>query len=129
MEYPQEFTPVSCARVEEARIKAGRDLALAQQEEPPADWATGKHGWDRCAFYAYVLGAFQVFAREACELGKKGTWSIERVREEADEFLCSFGFDAYRERGRDRFGQAFRGVIVNWDGGIEPAVREVFKKS
>jgi hypothetical protein len=129
MDYPPQFTPQSRARVEAERVKAGRDFARALREEPPAGWAKGKHVWDQCAFYSYVLRVFRAFTREACELGKKGTWAIDRIRVEVDEFLASFTFDAYYEKGSDRFGQKLRGVIVNWDGGLEPTWERELKKS
>lgn len=101
--YQTEFSLQARARVEAERLRARRDLEQARAEKPPEDWEVRR--WDQCAFYAYIARVVGAFAREACELGRQGTWMIDRIRAEVDEFIRLFSLDAYYEDGHDRFGR------------------------
>jgi hypothetical protein len=69
---------------------------------------------------------FAAFWREACELGKQGTWCVDRIRSEVDEFLRVFIIDAHHEEGRDRSGREFRAMTYNWNGSLLPEVERYF---
>jgi hypothetical protein len=71
-----------------------------------------------------------VFVSEACKLGRKGIWHVDRVEKEALEFLRRSTIDARSSKGYDKSGRAFGGDwISNWDGSIQPEVRRQFERS
>lgn len=114
MDFPREFSARARANVEAERIRAKRDLERSQAEKPPEEWKKGAHEWDLYAFYQYILSVVLAFSVEACELGKEETWTVDRVRSEAEEFLRRFTIEAYYEDGRDRYGERFPEMISNW---------------
>jgi hypothetical protein len=72
---------------------------------------------------------FSSGSREACELGKQGTWAVDRIRSETDEFLRKFTIEAYYEKGHDRSGRKSRGMVSNENGSLLPEVKQEFQKS
>jgi len=127
MEYPQEFSVQARARVVAKQLKATRKLEQIQTKEPPEGWAENR--LDECAFYAYILRVFLAFAHEACELGRQGTWPVDRIRKKANDFLREFTIEAYYEKGCDRFGNRFREMIDNHDGSLLPELERYFHQS
>lgn len=137
MVYPQEFSAQARARVEAERLKAGNDLAQYRdrpETRPPCrqhTWGTYGRRWtdDEEDFFEYILRVFLAFGHEACELGKRGTWAVDRIRSEADKFLRRFGMEAYNEKGYDRSGHKFRQMTDGWYGTLLPEVEQEFQKS
>jgi hypothetical protein len=127
MKYPHEFSAEARARMEAERIKAHRDLERWQQDKPPSDWT--RHRWDHFAFNVYILRVFLAFGREACELGNLGTWAVDRIRSEAEEFLGSFTIEAYDVDGHDRCGRMFSEMTDNRNESLLPAVDRWFRSS
>jgi len=109
IEYPDEYSSRARARVEAERLRAIRDLER-DWSEPPVSGFTETRS-DLCAFYAYIVRVLRTFAHEACELGKQGTWTADRIRSEVDEFLRRFTEETYRERGYDRKGKKLQEMV------------------
>jgi hypothetical protein len=134
--YPQEFSAQARARVEAERLKAATDLENIHKQ-PQAELirrrSCGPYGllWTNAEedFHNYILRVFLAFAREACALGKQGTWTVDRIRSETDEFLRRFTIEAYYDKGHDRSGRRFRDMISHWNGSLLPEVTQEFQKS
>src|SRR5436190_19540001 len=127
MDYPQELSAQARARVETERLRANRDLdesgkrPRAQTQRRRSYGPSGLHWTDaEKDLHNYILRVFLAFAREACELGKRGIWSVDHIRSETDEFLRRFTIEAYYERGHDSSGHKFREVLSHWNGGLLP---------
>ena len=71
---------------------------------------------------------FLAFAREGCGLAKEGTWTVDRVRSHADEFLHKFTIEACHEKGRDRFG-TFPDGMIGLRGILRPDVEQMLHRS
>jgi hypothetical protein len=127
VDFPREFSGQARASVEAEQLKANRALAQSRAQKPPESWKGSTREWDLQEFYHYILRVFLAFAREACGLAKEGTWTLGRVRPEADEFLRRFTIEAYYEKGRDRFG-TFQGMI-EWRGILRPDVEQMLHRS
>ena len=65
------------------------------------------------------------FTREACELGRQGIWTVDRICSEAEEFLGNFILEAYASQGHDRYGRKLPKVTNHW-GRVEPEVEQSF---
>jgi hypothetical protein len=109
MVYPREFSPQARARVEAERLKARQQFAQAQGEGPPADWT--RYRWEVTGFCVYVLRVFAAFAHEACDLGTQRTWTVDRVRSVAEEFLRRFTVEAYYEEFREVTSHSNRSLL------------------
>jgi hypothetical protein len=129
MDYPQEFSPQARARVETEKMKAKRELKRDRTFRPINDtdsWDAS--GWDAAAFDAYILRVFLAFSREAFDLGRRGTWPVDHVRSEAEEFLRKFTITAYYEDGHDREGHKFPEMVSNWNGQLLLKVKGAFQQ-
>jgi hypothetical protein len=129
VDFPHEFSAQARAHIEAGRLKASRELGDAQAQKPPDAWKRGAREWDRQEFHNYILRVFLAFAREACELGKVGIWTVDRVRSEVDEFLRRFTIEAYYEKGCDRFGEKFPKMTGDWGGGLLLDVEQLFHRA
>src|SRR5258708_18630440 len=127
MDYPQEFSTQARARIEAERLNANRELEQDHTIPAPEGWTAER--WDEVSFYAYVLRVFLAFAREACQLGREGRWSVDRVRQEAESYLRQFAMDAYTERGHDRTGSKLKNVLNRWNEDLRPRVYSELRKS
>lgn len=90
MDYPQDFPAESRAKVEAARIRAGRQFDSMRAK---AKW----NGEIEALFWIYVLTPFVVFARESSRLG---LWPVDRMDEKCREFLRRLTIDAYYHKGK-----------------------------
>jgi hypothetical protein len=61
-------------------------------------------------------------------LAKEGTWTVDRVGPEADEFLHRFTIETYYEKGRDRFGM-FPDGMIELRGILRPDVEQMLYRS
>jgi hypothetical protein len=127
VKYPQEFPPRALALIEAEKLRARRQL---QEQVSQAPWSKyGPSATDEENFRKYVLRVFLVFAKEACKLGAHGSWTMDRVRAETDEFLRLFTIQAYYEDGHDKQGRELPKMISHMDGSILPEVRRKFRSS
>lgn len=80
MHYPPEFSNTARAVVEAEVIRAGR-LHDKRKREWDSDWPfpEGK------SLQTYILNVFLAYARQAIELGKRGVWTVDQVRDQALE--------------------------------------------
>ena len=60
-------------------------------------------------------------AHEACDLGTQRTWTVDRVRSVAEEFLRRFTVEAYYEE--------FREVTSHWNRSLLPKMERSFRNS
>ena len=105
MEYPGDFPAESRAKVEAARIRAGRRF--------DSDKAKARWNSDIEAFFKnYVLTMFLVFAMEARRLR---LWPVDKMRENCQEFLRLLTIEAYFQKGK---AAGLRDMISNWNGSI-----------
>jgi hypothetical protein len=127
MEYPREFSRQARARVEGERLKAIQEFEQERKSPVPSDWTPQR--WDQCTLYAYILRVFLVFAREACQLGRDGVWTVDQVREEAEGFLRVFAMESYYERGRDRTGARLPNILNRYNEDLRSEVYSEFRAS
>ena len=128
MQYPADFPPESRAAVAAEKARAGKDLDTARENLP---WKKYGPGQDlEAELRRYILRQFGVFVREACKLGRKGVWHVDRLEQAALEFLRLATIDATHSKGYDRSGRTFgRDWISNWGGSIQPEVQRQFERS
>lgn len=127
MRYPSDFPPESRAAVAAEKLRAGKDFDKAR-ENPPGK----EYGFDylEAELRRYILRQFGVFVREACKLGHKGTWPVDRIEKAALEFLRLSTIDAVYSKGHNKYGQKFgRNWNDNWGGEIQSEVRRQFERS
>ena len=128
MQYPPDFPPESRAAVAAEKLRAGDDFDQARENLPQMQYGSGQHL--EAELRRYILRQFGVFVSEACTLGHKGIWDVDRVEKEALEFLRRSTIDARYSKGYDKSGRAFGGDwISNWDGAIQPEVQRQFERS
>jgi hypothetical protein len=116
MDYPQDFPAESRAKVEAAKIRAGRKF---DSERSEASWRSEVEEH----FRNYLLTPFLVFAKEACALG---LWPVDKMDERCQEFLRRLTIDAYVEKGR---AAELRDPINNWNGTILWEFKQEIKKT
>lgn len=116
MDYPQDFPGESRAKVEAAKIRAGRKF---DSERSEARWSSEVEGH----FRNYLLTPFLVFAKEACALG---LWPVDKMDESCQEFLRRLTIDAYVEKGR---AAGLSDPISNWNGTILWEFEQELKKT
>ena len=105
MEYPGDFPAESRAKVEAARIRAGRRFEF--------DRAKAKWNSDiEALFKSYVLAMFLAFAKEASRLR---LWPVDKMRKNCQEFLRLLTIEAYFQKGK---AAGLRDMISNWNGSI-----------
>lgn len=76
----------------------------------------------------FILRVFLAFTQEACKVGLAGIWTVDRIREEADEFLRRFTIEAYYGYGHDSSGHRLPEMTSNW-GHLKLEVEREFRKS
>jgi hypothetical protein len=136
MDYPQELSAQARARVEAERLRAKRDLDESGKQPGAPIRRTLSYGpsglpWTdpEKDLHNYILRVFLAFAREACQLGVGGIWSVDQIRSETDEFLRRFTIETYYERGHDSSGHRFREMVSHWNGSLLPDLEQEFHKS
>src|SRR5882757_2756734 len=95
MKYRSEFPRVARARVEAETLRAY--VALEHEVRGTENWRRG------IPFIHCVMRVFLVFAREACEFGKKSGhrgWSDHELDQTCRDFLLEIVIDAWTEKGR-----------------------------
>jgi len=105
MEYPGDFPAESRAKVEAARIRAGRRF---DSDKAKAKWNSDIER----LFKSYVLTMFLTFAKEALRLR---LWPVDKMREKCQEFLRLLTIEAYFQKGK---AAGLRDMISNWNGSI-----------
>ena len=90
MDYPQDFPAESRARVEAARIRAGRQF---DSKKTKAQWRSDIEA----LFWTYVLTPFLVFAEESSRLR---LWPVDEMDQNCREFLRRLTIDAYYQKGK-----------------------------
>ena len=128
MQYPREFTAESRNRIEAERLKASRELDERRKLVPWSKW--GPSEVDEANLHKYILRVFLAFAKEACNLCSRGSWTLDRVRREAEDVhLRQFAIEAYSESGNDKNGRKLREITSNWNGSIFPEVKRKLQES
>jgi hypothetical protein len=105
MDYPHDFPAESRAKVEAAKIRAGRRF----------DSSRAKARWNseiRALFWTYVLTPFLVFAEESARLV---LWPADKMDQHCREFLRLLTIDAYYQKGKVA---GLSEMISNWNGSI-----------
>jgi hypothetical protein len=105
MDYPQDFPAESRAKVEAARIRAGRQF---DSKRAKVKWKSDIE----VLFWTYVLTPFLVFAEESARLG---LWPADEMDKKCRESLRLLTIDAYYQKGK---GAGVWDMISNWNGGI-----------
>jgi hypothetical protein len=90
MDYPPDFPAESRAKVEAARIRAGRQF---DSKRAKAKWRSEIEA----LFWRYVLTPFLVFASESACLE---FWSADEMDDKCREFLRHLAIDAYYQKGK-----------------------------
>jgi hypothetical protein len=96
MKYPSEFPRQARARVEAETLRAHRAL---EQDVRGTESRRRDVPFIRC-----VMRVFLVFAREACEFGKKSghrAWSDRELDQRCRDFLLSIVIDAWEDKAKD----------------------------
>ena len=128
MRYPSDFPAESRAAVAAEKLRAGRDFDVARKNSRWTQYGASPEL--QAELRRYILRPFTVFVSEACKLGRKGIWHVDRIRKEAFQFLRLSTIDATYSKGYDkadrRFGQDW---ISNWGGSIQPEVMRLFEQS
>ena len=85
MEYPKEFSRAAKARLIAAVIRADSDYANARRASPPLTEPIGVNVFvhTQMQWVAMILGAY---AHEACELGARDEWDVDRVVDVVNRF-------------------------------------------
>jgi hypothetical protein len=128
MRYPKDFPSESRAAVAAEKLRAGKDFDKARENSPWRQYGAGPDL--EAELRRYILRQFSVFVSEACKLGQRGVWHVDRVEEAAREFLRLATIDATYSKGHDKSGRAFgRDWTSNWNGSIQPQVMRLFEQS
>ena len=90
MDKPPDFPDNSWAAVSAVRFRAAAvlksDVQIERSEQHPNFFALA---------LSFVLNVFKAFAHEACVLGRKGEWKIEKIDAECQSFLAEAANDAH----------------------------------
>ncbi len=126
-EYPEEFSRQARARIEAEKLKARNQLEQQRNQVP---WSGGylPRPADEENLRKYILRVFLVFAQEACKLGSRAQWTVDRIRSEADEFLRRFTIKAHSDEGYDKQGRKLE-EMTDYYGTIKEGVWWAFKES
>jgi len=105
MDYPHDFPDELRAKVEAAKIRAGRrfDSGCAK---------AGLNSEIGGLFWTYVLAPFLVFAEESARLA---LWPADEMDQHCREFLRRLTIDAYYSKGK---AAGLSTMISNWNGSI-----------
>jgi hypothetical protein len=131
MNFPNGFPPDAQARVHAEQLKARTNFQERRKRIPRLPyWPNPQHHLNLKLYVAQVCASF---AHEACELGKKGSWTVGEVREHTEHFLCDFFCEAEEHEGHDEEGRRLGSLIGNdWFGAcggdsIRPLVLRQFE--
>jgi len=119
MQYPTDFPLESRAAVAAEKLRAGKDFDNIRENRPRMDHLQAE-------LRRYILRPFIVFVREACKLGHKEVWQVDRIEEAAMEFLRLSTIDAEYDKGHGVIGRRW---TDNWGGNLEPEVKRQFERS
>jgi hypothetical protein len=120
--YPEDFPQRSRAKVELALEQAEVDFGERNMPNPafvhlsPAEVAKRHIDLERRT-KQLVADVLFVFAEEACDLGRQGRWSAERIRTTTEDFLHQMAVRAYFDRragagcGREVFESELKAEI------------------
>jgi len=110
------------------KLRAGRDFDVARENSP---WTRyGASPELHAELRRYVLRPFAVFVSEACKLGRKGIWHVDRIHGEALEFLRLSTIDATYSKGYDKADRRFAQDWIDHScGAIEPEVKRQLERS
>jgi hypothetical protein len=106
MHYPPEFSTEARAAVEAEFITAGRSHAERKRQ-----WKTDWPFPQQQSLTSCILSIFLTYAREAIELGRRGLWSMDKVREEALEGLRLITLQVSHKWDYDFFTEGNSGYI------------------
>jgi len=124
MRYPKDFPPESRAAVLAEKLRAGRDFDQAR--ENPLRPQYGLDQYLEAELRRYILRTFIVFVREACKLGHKRIWHVDRVEQAAREFLRLATIDAVYDKSGGAVGRNWNSHL---DGSIQSEVMRQFERS
>ena len=129
MRYPSDFPAESRAAVAAEKLRAGRDFDVARENSPATRYGAGLDL--HAELRRYILRPFAVFVSEACKLGRKGIWHVDRIQEEALEFLRLSTIDAKYSKGYDKADRQFAQdwIDSSGGGGIKPEVMRQLERS
>jgi excisionase family DNA binding protein len=111
MEYPREFSIQAQARVEAAKIRAGKAFSHAKKNLPA--YLHGSRSEVRDLLKTCIMTMFAAFADGACDLGRQGVWTVARIDDEAHEFLRKATRDAFFDWGYDTCNRGLSAPISN----------------
>jgi hypothetical protein len=135
MQYPEDFPPESRAAVAAEKLRSGKDFDEFRQNprRMVSDPRRPQYDFDehfKAELRKYILRQFSVFVREACKLGHRGIWHVDRIEEAALEFLRLSTIDAVYSKGHYKSGAKISlNWIGTWGGYIEPHVQRQFEQS
>lgn len=116
MDYPRDFPGESRAKVEAARIRAGRRFDTEKAK-------VQSHSDVERLFWNYVLAPFLVFAKESCRLA---LWPTDKMDQHCLEFLRRLTIDAYCQKG---MAARVPDPISNWNGSIHWEAQQKIEKA
>ena len=94
MEYPKEFSIEAQATVEQERILANDDFAVARDSLRSNPYGTELPNLIR----RYVIRVVLAFAKEACNIGRNRIWTVAQVESKVDDFMAAVALDANIEK-------------------------------
>jgi hypothetical protein len=94
MDYPPDFSRQAKAKVEDARIAAKKELLLSKNISAHLLFGILNPGGPAVT---YIESIFYVYAREACKLGRAGSWDVDRVDREVLKATDSLVREAHTE--------------------------------
>lgn len=129
MRYPSDFPAESRAAVAAEKLRAGRDFDVARENSPWTRYCASPEL--QAELRRYILRQFAVFASEACTLGQKGVWHVDRIHREVLEFLRLTTIDAKYSKGYDKDDRQFAQdwIDSSGGGGIKPEVMRQLERS
>lgn len=95
MEYPPEFSAQAQAAVESERILADVEFDDARANRLPSYDAGPYLVW---LIREYVMRVVAEFAKHACDLGRKGAWTVPEIESQVYEFMVQVSQGASREK-------------------------------
>jgi hypothetical protein len=116
MDYPEGFPAESIAKIEAARIRAGRQF---DSKRAKAKWRSDIEAY----FWTCVLTPFIVFAAESSRLG---LWPLDKMDEKCREFLRRNTIAAYYQKGK---AAGLPEMIDNFSCGIRWQAQQEIEKT
>jgi hypothetical protein len=115
MQYPREFSDKARAAVEAELIRSAR-----RHEDRKRQWASDWPFPSGESVRTCIVEAFLAYALQTIDLGKSGTWTIDKVRLEALEGLRLITIEIGSKTGYEHF-------IERGGGSITPEGRRTFE--